>query len=119
MVKAVGEYLRGAAEVPHHRTLIFVGAQSPEDDKGTLGADFDTQCQTVWAKIIAALGQKNIEPRHIVAVETDLADRAHLDAAASEQKRHLRHHIAQTIRIVGMPDERWMLQVAVVAAVTR
>jgi len=115
MVKAVSEYLRGAVEVPHHRTLVIVGAQAPDD----ASADFAVQCASVWDKVEDALAEKNLQPRHIVAVETDLTDRDHLDAAASEQQRRLRHQVAQTTRITGLVDPAWLIQVSVIAAVTR
>ncbi len=115
MVKAVGEYMRGASEIPHHRTLVFVGAQTPDDAT----ADAEGQCRSVWAKVEAALSEKNLGLRHIVAIETDIADRARLAAALAEQKRHVRHHVAQTTRVVGLADPDWLVQVSVVAAVTR
>ncbi len=119
MVKAVSEYLKGAVEVPHHRTLVIVGAQTPVDDKGKTPAAFTEQCRLVWAKVADALAEKNLEPRHIVAVETDLTARDHLADAVAEQQRHVRHQVAQTVRVVGLSDEGWHLQVAVVAARTR
>jgi enamine deaminase RidA (YjgF/YER057c/UK114 family) len=119
MVKAVSEYLKGAVEVPHHRTLILVGAQAPVDAKGRTPESIAEQAAQCWAGVIDALAEKNFETRHIVAIETDLADRAHLEAATAEQKRHVRHHVAQTVRIVGLADPAWHLQVAVVAAKTR
>jgi enamine deaminase RidA (YjgF/YER057c/UK114 family) len=119
MVKAVSEYLKGAAEVPHHRTLVMVGAQSPVGPGGKVSGDIAEQCAMVWSKITDALAEKNLEPRHIVALDIDLADRAHHDAVMAEQARHIRHHIAQSTRVVGLLDESWMVQIAVVAAVTR
>jgi enamine deaminase RidA (YjgF/YER057c/UK114 family) len=118
MVKAVTEYLKGAVEVPHHRTLVMVGAQAPLDAKGKLASGFEAQCAAAWARVIDALAEKNFEPRHIVAVDLDLADRAHLAAAAEEQRRHVRHQVAQAVRIVGLADPAWMVQVSVVAART-
>ncbi|MBN36178.1 MAG: hypothetical protein CMM46_15655 [Rhodospirillaceae bacterium] len=119
MVKAVSEYLKGAAEVPHNRTLLFVGAQSPEDGQGQVAGDIGAQAACVWDKVAGALAQKNLEPRHIVSVDIDLVDRADIAVAVKEQERRFRHHVAQTVRITGLADERWRLQVAVVAAVTR
>ena len=119
MVRAVSEYLKGAAEVPHQRTLVLVGAQSPVGKGGKVVGDIAGQCATVWARIADALAEKNLQTRHIVAIDIDLADRDHLDAALAEQARHVRHHVAQTVRIVGLADPQWMLQVSVVAAVTR
>lgn len=119
MAKAVTEYLKGAVEVPEHRTLVLVGAQAPFDARGNTPASVEEQCALVWAKVIDALAEKNFEARHIVAVDTDLADRAHLAAADAEQRRHVRHQVAQTTRIVGLADADWHLQVSVVAARTR
>lgn len=119
MAKAVTEYLKGAVEVPHHRTLVVVGAQTPVDGKGRTPAAIEEQCALVWAKLIDALAEKSFEARHIVAIETDLADRAHIAAAAAEQKRHVRHQTAQSLRIVGLADAAWQIQVAAVAARTR
>lgn len=115
MVRAVDAYLKGAVELPHHRTLVFVGAQTPDDAT----ADFEGQCRSVWAKVEAALAQKNLGPRHIVAIETDVADRAHLAAARAERRRRVRHHVAQTTRVVGLADPDWLVQISVVAAATR
>lgn len=119
MVKAVTEYLKGAVEVPHHRTLVIVGAQTPVGARGAVPADLEGQCRLVWDKVAAALAEKNFELRHVVAVETDLADRGSVEAATAEQTRRLRHQVAQTVRIVGLADARWMVQVTVVAARTR
>jgi enamine deaminase RidA (YjgF/YER057c/UK114 family) len=118
MVKAVSEYLKGAVEVPSSRTLVVVGAQVPVDArKGTPG-DVEAQAALVWAGVRDALAEKHLEPRHIVAIETDLADRADLEAAATEERRHVRHHVARTVRIVGLADPAWRLQVSVIAAHT-
>ncbi|GEM_PF-7114742 len=119
MVKSVGEYLKGASEVPGHRTLVMVGAQSPAGPDGRVEADVAGQCAVVWSKISEALAQKNLETRHIVALEIDLTDRENLDAVLTEQARHIRHHVAQTVRIVGLLDPQWKAQISVVAAVTR
>jgi enamine deaminase RidA (YjgF/YER057c/UK114 family) len=119
MVKAVGEYLKGASEVPSNRMLVMVGAQSPAGPDGRVASDTAAQCAVVWSKISEALAQKNLGTRHIVAVEIDLADRENLDVVLTEQARHVRHHVAQTVRIVGLLDPEWKAQVAVVAAVTR
>jgi enamine deaminase RidA (YjgF/YER057c/UK114 family) len=119
MVRAVSEYLRGASEVAHNRTLVLVGAQSPEDKNGKSSADPGEQCVAVWTKIRDALAEKNLQPRHIVAIDIDLADREFLEAALAEQTRHVRHHVARTVRVVGLIDPDWKLQVSVVASVTR
>jgi enamine deaminase RidA (YjgF/YER057c/UK114 family) len=119
MVKAVSEYLKGAVEVPSSRTLVVVGAQVPVDGRKGTPEDIAEQAALVWAGVRDALAEKHLETRHIVAIETDLADRADLAAAAEEEKRHVRHHVARTVRIVGMADPAWRIQVSVVAAATR
>ena len=112
-------YLRGAVEVPASRTLVVIGAQSPAGPDGALAADAAGQCAAVWAKLVAALAEKGLEPRHIVALETDVAARRHLAAARAEQARHLRHHIAETVRIAALAQESWLVQVSALAAVAR
>ena len=118
MVKAVSEYLKGAVEVPASRTLVIVGAKVPVDKRNATPPDIAGQAALVWAGVCDALAEKNFEPRHIVAVETDLADRSDLEAATAEQRRHVRHHVAQTVRIAGLADAAWRLQVSVIAART-
>jgi len=118
MVKAVSEYLKGAVEVPASRTLVIVGAQVPVDTRKGTPPGIVEQAALVWAGICGALAEKNFEPRHIVAIESDLVDRADLEAATAEQRRHVRHHVAQTVRIAGLADPAWRLQVSVVAART-
>lgn len=119
MVKAVSEYLKGAVEVPSNRTLVVVGAQVPVDKRNATPGDAAGQAALVWAGVLDALAEKNLEARHVVAIETDVADRADLEAVTAEEKRHVRHHVARTVRIVGLADPAWRLQVSVVAATTR
>lgn len=112
-------YLRGAVEVPPNRTLVVIGAQSPLEPNGELAPDAAGQCAAIWAKLVAALAEKGLEPRHIVALETDLASRRIVAAARAEQARHLRHHVAETVRIVALAEAGWLAQVSALAAVTR
>lgn len=119
MVKAVSEYLKGAVEVPSSRTLVVVGAQVPVNGRMGTPEGFAEQAALVWNAVRDALAEKHLETRHIVAIETDLVDRADLEAATQEEKRHVRHHVARTVRIVGMADPAWRIQVSVLAAATR
>ncbi len=112
---AAGGYAQ-AVEVCGAERVLHVSGQVPEDADGQVPATFAGQCELVWHNVAAQLRAADMTLDHIVKVTTFLADRVHAAENGAIRRAVLGNRTpALTVIITGIYDERWLLEIEVVA----
>jgi 2-iminobutanoate/2-iminopropanoate deaminase len=100
--------------------LVFVSGQIPVDRAGDVPADFDAQCRLVWANVRHQLEAAGLGLDDVVKVTTYLGSREHAARNSAIRREVLgERRPALTVLIAGIYDPAWLLEIEVVAAVTR
>ena len=100
--------------------LVFVSGQIPVDRAGDVPADFDAQCRLVWANVRHQLDAAGLGLDDVVKVTTYLGSREHAARNSAIRREVLgERRPALTVLIAGIYDPAWLLEIEVVAAVTR
>ncbi|HSX57187.1 MAG TPA: RidA family protein [Sphingomonas sp.] len=106
-----------AALVDAGQSLLFVSGQIPVDTVGEVPADFAAQCRLVWRNVAAQLAAAGMDLTHLVKVTTFLGDRLYREENSTIRQEVLAgHKPALTVIICDIYDERWLLEIEVVAA---
>ncbi|MBC7987460.1 MAG: RidA family protein [Sphingomonadaceae bacterium] len=97
--------------------LVFVSGQIPVGADGGVPESFSEQCRLVWRNLEAQLRAAGMGLGDIVKLTTFLADRAHADENSAIRREILGGRApALTVIIAGIYDERWLLEIELVAA---
>ncbi|MFG1792654.1 RidA family protein [Nocardia sp. NPDC049149] len=113
---AIGGYTNGL-EVVGARRLLFVSGQIPEDRDGKVPEDAAGQCRLIWANIVETLSHAGLTVAEIVKVTTYLSDRSLAAVNTAVRTEVLGgHEPALTVVLAGIFDERWLLEIDVIAA---
>jgi 2-iminobutanoate/2-iminopropanoate deaminase len=103
-----GNYTHGTLVTGATRTLFVSG----QVHWGPVPDDFETQCRTVWANVLAVLAAGGMGPRHLAKVTTYLADRRYREANARIRAEVLGdNRPALTVIICDIYAEEWLLEI--------
>ncbi len=106
-----------AMQVDGATRLLFISGQIPQARDGQVPVGIDEQCRVVWANVLAALHEADMDISNLIKVTTFLSDRAHADANTAVRTAVLgNHRPALTVLIAGIFDEAWLLEIEAVAA---
>lgn len=106
-----------AMQVDPGKSLLFVSGQIPVDTHGEVPADFAAQCRLVWRNVEAQLAAAGMDLSNLVKVTTFLGDRLYREENSAIRQEVLAGHTpALTVIICDIYDERWLLEIEVVAA---
>ena len=114
--QAAGGYSQGIA-VSGAERLLFISGQIPETTAGDVPKDFPAQARLVWHNLLAQLGAAGMTAANLVKVTIFLSSREF--AAPNREIRQEvlgAHSPALTVIIAGIFDEKWLLEIEVVAA---
>ena len=106
-----------SVEVPAPTRWLFLAGTMGLDERGEPGETLTDQLELVWANIREILAQAEMTVDHIVRVTSYLrsTDSAEENAAARLAALGGRR-IPTTAIVVGTLDERWLIELEVVAA---
>ncbi|MEQ1647535.1 MAG: RidA family protein [Hyphomicrobiaceae bacterium] len=106
-----------AMEVVDARRWLFLSGQTPMRPDGSIPEDFRDQGRQVWANIQAQLRAAEMTLDNIVKVTVFLSDRRYGPIHRAIREEILGDRVlGLTVIIVGALDERWLLEVEVIAA---
>jgi 2-iminobutanoate/2-iminopropanoate deaminase len=106
-----------AMEVVDARRWLFLSGQTPMRPDGSIPEDFREQGRQVWANIQAQLRAAEMTLDNIVKVTVFLSDRRYGPIHRAIREEILGDRVlGLTVIIVGALDERWLLEVEVIAA---
>lgn len=97
--------------------MVFVSGQVPEDEQEQVPVDFKSQAELVWKNIEQQLKAADMDLQDIVKMTIYLSDRKY--RKENYEVRHAvlgTHQPAMTIIIAGIYDEKWLLEIEVIAA---
>ena len=106
-----------ANEVSGFSRLLFISGQVPEDERGYVPPDYESQYRLAWANVEKQLKAAGMSFDNLVKATIFLSDRALI-----AQSKGLRASIlgertpAITIILCGIYDEKWLLEIEAVAA---
>ena len=97
--------------------LLFVSGQIPESVAGEVPVDFPVQARLAWRNLSAQLEAAGMSLGNLVKVTVFLSSRE-FALANREIRREIlgSHSPALTVIIVGIFDDRWLLEIEAVAA---
>ena len=96
---------------------MFVSGQIPESADGKVAEEFSAQARQVWSNIEGQLEAGGMGIRDIVKVTTFLSDRRYREQNSVVRQEVLAGHApALTVIICDIYDERWLLEIEVIAA---
>ena len=102
--------------VSGHQRTVYVSAQSPMREDGTVPTDFAEQAELAWANVAAQLRAAGLGLEHVVKHTTYLSDRAYRDTYRSVRQRVLGdHQPALTVIIADIFDADWLLEIEAIA----
>jgi 2-iminobutanoate/2-iminopropanoate deaminase len=105
-----------AMEVTDARRWVFLSGQTPMRADGTVPEDFRDQARQVWANIQAQLRAAHMSLDNLVKVTVFLSDRRYGPIHRAVREEILGDRVlGLTVIIVGQLDERWLLEVEVIA----
>ena len=97
--------------------LVFVSGQIPVDTDGGVPATFGEQCRLVWHNVEAQLAAAGMGLANLVNVTTFLSDRRDREEnSAIRQEMLVGLTPTLTVIVCDIYDERWLLEIEVVAA---
>jgi enamine deaminase RidA (YjgF/YER057c/UK114 family) len=112
---AAGGYAQ-AVEVRGAERMLFVSGQIPQTGDGHIPPSFREQCELVWHNVGAQLRAAGMSFDDVVKVTTFLSDRRHAAENGAIRRSVLGSRTpALTVIIAGIYDERWLLEIEVVA----
>ncbi len=92
--------------------FFFISGQVPETDLNFIPTDFRSQCLLVWQKNLQQLSNAEMNYSSLVKVTIYLSDRRYTEENKAIRKQVLgKNAPALTIIIVGIYDERWLLEI--------
>lgn len=95
---------------------LFISGQIPEKLDGSIPAGFTSQCETVWQHIHAILTDAGMTYKNILKVTTYLTDKSQIAENSRIRQLYLEgHQPALTVMIAETLDERWLLEIEVIA----
>ncbi len=107
----------GGGRVDWRATAAVHRGQIPEDLDGELPADFEGQARQVWRNIEAQLRAADMTLDNLVKVTTFLSDRRYgPDNRRVREEVLAGRHVALTVIITGIFEEKWLLEIEAVAA---
>ena len=113
---AVGNYSHGL-EVRNPARLLYISGQIPETPDSTIPADFEAQCEAVWANIERVLDAAGMAITDVVKVTTFLTAPEQADLNGAIRRKHLGDHApALTVIVAQTLDPRWLLEIEAIAA---
>lgn len=106
-----------ANEVSGFSRLLFVSGQVPADADQRVPPDYPGQYRLAWANVLAQLQAAGMSYDNLVKATIYLSDRSLIAQSGGLRKAILGDRTpAITIVIVGIYDERWLLEIEAVAA---
>ena len=115
-INPTGSSFSQAFEISNYKRLVFVSGQVPEDEKGFVPESFHDQCEMTWKNIEKQLKDAGMGLNNIVKITTFLADRKYRQGNYEVRHKLLgEHQPAMTIIIAGIYDEKWLLEIEVIA----
>lgn len=115
-INPTGSSYSQAFELKNYKRLVFISGQVPEDENEQVPADFKSQAELVWKNIEKQLKAADMNVQNIVKITTYLSDRKYRQG--NYEVRHAvlgAHQPAMTIIIAGIYDEKWLLEIEVIA----
>jgi 2-iminobutanoate/2-iminopropanoate deaminase len=106
-----------ACEITNPTRFVFVSGQVPEDEAGNVPGNFRSQCLLVWKNIELQLKAAGMNLNNIIKVTVFLSDRKYRKENSEIRQEILGpHQPALTVIIAGIYEERWLLEIEVIAA---
>ena len=97
--------------------IVFISGQVPETEDGFVPTNFYDQCKLVWQNIEQQLIKAGMMLTNIVKITVFLSDRKYREENALVRKEILGdHQPALTVIIAGIYEEKWLLEIEVIAA---
>lgn len=113
---AVGGYAN-AVEIPDRHRLLFVSGQIPESVDGVVPENAEDQCRLIWSHIVACLEAAGMGVANLVKITTFLSSRDLASVNTAVRRSVLGgHRPALTVIVADTFDERWKLEIEVIAA---
>jgi 2-iminobutanoate/2-iminopropanoate deaminase len=106
-----------ATIVPAGTDLLFVSGQTPEDVDGSVPDEFAAQARLAWRNVERTLTAGGFTLDDVAKVNMYIRDRCY-----REQNRTVRNEVlgerrpALTVLVTDHWDERWLIEIEVVAA---
>lgn len=115
-INPTGSSFSQAFELTNYKRLVFVSGQVPVDEKENVPVDFTSQCELVWKNIGKQLKEADMNLNEIIKITTFLSDRKYRRENYEVRHKVLgEHQPAMTIIIAGIYDEKWLLEIEVIA----
>ena len=106
-----------AVLVEYSSRLLFISGQVPETMDGDTPDDFKSQCRLVWSNIGAQLEAAEMEISNLTKITIFLASREYAELNSEIRQEFMGNHKpALTVIITGIFNEKWLLEIDVIAA---
>ena len=114
--QAAGGYSQ-AFEVTGAQRILYISGQVPETLDGEVPKDFVEQARVAWNNVIAQLASADMAVENLTKVTIYLSSREFAILNREIQQEFLGgHRPALTVIIVGIFDEKWLLEIEAIAA---
>ncbi len=114
--KPPGNFVHGIV-VPAGMEMMFVSGQTPDELDGTVPIEFADQARVAWRNVTRTLTAGGFALADVVKVTMYIRDRGY-----REDNRTVRNEVlgdlrpALTVLVTDHWDERWLIEIEVVAA---
>ncbi len=110
-----------SVEVPAGAGLVFVSGQVPTGLDGMAPATLAEQADQAFANLVAVLAARRVSPDAIVKLTTFLTEPDTARVTSQARARHLGSHrpASTVIRVAGLIDPAWKIEVEAVALAHR
>ena len=111
-----GSYTHGL-EIHRGSRLLFISGQIPERPDGTVPADYEGQCRTVWSNIQGVLADAGMTVANLVKVTTFLTRQDQADTNGRIRRQFLGDvRPALTVVVLQTLESHWLLEIEAIAA---
>jgi enamine deaminase RidA (YjgF/YER057c/UK114 family) len=112
----LGGYVQ-AMEVTGATRTLYISGQIPQAADGSVPERFEDQARLVWENVIAQLHAADMTLDNLVKVTIFLSDRKYTaDYRKVRQEVLQGRQIGLTTIIIGIFDEKWLLEIEAIAA---
>ena len=110
-----------SVEVPAGAGLVFVSGQLPAGLDGMAPATLAEQADQAFANLVAVLAGRGVGPNAIIKLTTFLTEADAARVTSQARAKHLGSHrpASTVIRVAGLMDPAWKIEVEAVALAGR
>ncbi|HEX2630046.1 MAG TPA: RidA family protein [Chitinophagaceae bacterium] len=97
--------------------IVFISGQVPETEDGFVPVSFYDQCKLVWQNIEQQVMKADMKLTDIAKITVFLSDRKYREENALVRREIFGdHQPALTVIIAGIYEEKWLLEIEVIAS---